>query len=146
MATDDIMRGHDAFPLPDQHAWRKQNIMRSFDDLVHGMESTVDSLKRLRDDIWHNERLSTGVMTPYADWTAQVMSIVVQGHGNTANHLYRMINHAGEIDALLDDARREGIDYRGRVRQLERLARDVVAAPSSRIAREKLAAALTEEN
>lgn len=145
MTTTDIKRGHDAFPLDSENDWRKKNIIQSFDETVVSMEYNLDTVKRLRDDVYHNPHLLTGTMNPYGEWAGRIVSTIVQGHGSLGIPLNRMVAGAGEIDSLLDDARRANVNASSRIAELERLAQGVVDAPSSRIAREKLAAVLLEK-
>lgn len=139
-------RGHDAFQLPPDHQWRKDNVLKSFDQVVQSYRYGLEVLERQRDEIWHDEKISTGVMTPYGEWASAVVSTVAQNFGNLGSHLRTLVSHAADVDVLLEDERADSATLRSRVAELERLAREVVAAPSSRIAKERLAAALAKED
>lgn len=144
--TTDYLQGHDAFPVPPNHQWRKDNVLKTFDQLVTSYRYGLDTLERQRDEIWHDPKLSTGVMSPYGNWAGSVVSTVTQNFGNLGSHLRNLVDHAAEVDTLLEDERADSATLRLRVAELERLAAAVVAKPSSRVERDRLAAALAKEN
>lgn len=138
--------GHEKFKLPDDHKWRQEHTLQSFNKIVNTLERTLIELRRERDDVFIPAYDDGGMATPYADWAGRIVNIIIGGHGNVSHDLAVLVSHVGEIDALLEDERRQAADDAVDLATVRRLAQDVIDHPASRVAKEKLREALDRPN
>ena len=138
MKTKTTLEGHDAFPVPAEHQWKKDRFIQAGNHLVGTLRRVADEVQR---DL-NRPYASAHTEDPYTSLAERLISTVIQAHGNTSTHLRLLASYGHLVDQTLDAEQRDYDDLADAHRRLTFLAQDVVARPTSKKAREALSQAL----